>query len=231
MKQSGMRLKSQGACLLIFASAFAAASSSFPACLGQSPTTTTAPATSPSPVPASPATGTGGGRLTDLPIPPFVTTPGVQPAKPAATKTARPAAAPASSPDSGSGGGSLDPASAPLAPATAPAGETPQAEPAPSPHISATGNAPVRTTAASAASQTQRFPTAPNNEVAEAETPARPGQTGIKVHGHWVLQIKHSDGTFGEKREFENSLSVFGAPQPGGSSFGCRDSGRLVCGP
>jgi hypothetical protein len=71
MKQSGMRLKSQGACLLIFASAFAAASSSFPACLGQSPTTTTAPATSPSPVPASPATGTGGGRLTDLPPPPI----------------------------------------------------------------------------------------------------------------------------------------------------------------
>jgi hypothetical protein len=44
--------------------------------------------------------------------------------------------------------------------------------------------------------------------VAEEETaaPNSPRSQGIKVHGHWVLQVKNTDGTLGERREFDNSL-------------------------
>jgi hypothetical protein len=43
---------------------------------------------------------------------------------------------------------------------------------------------------------------------AEEETaaPNSGNHQGIKVHGHWVLQVKNADGTLGERREFENSL-------------------------
>jgi hypothetical protein len=51
---------------------------------------------------------------------------------------------------------------------------------------------------------------APAQQVAEEEEssakPSKPGSEGIKVHGHWVLQVKNADGTLGERREFENSL-------------------------
>jgi len=29
---------------------------------------------------------------------------------------------------------------------------------------------------------------------------------GIKVHGHWVLEIKNPDGSLASRHEFENSL-------------------------
>ena len=36
---------------------------------------------------------------------------------------------------------------------------------------------------------------------------------GIKVHGHWVLEIKNPDGSVASRKEFENSLNPFtGAP-------------------
>ena len=40
----------------------------------------------------------------------------------------------------------------------------------------------------------------------EGTKPNRVGAQGIKMHGHWVLQLKNADGTLGERREFENSL-------------------------
>jgi hypothetical protein len=49
----------------------------------------------------------------------------------------------------------------------------------------------------------------PQEPVGEEEgtaKPSKPGGEGIKVHGHWVLQVKNADGTLGERREFENSL-------------------------
>lgn len=51
----------------------------------------------------------------------------------------------------------------------------------------------------------------------EAEPTGNQKGEGIRVHGHWVLQVKNADGTFGERREFDNSLvttnsSVGGAP-------------------
>jgi hypothetical protein len=40
----------------------------------------------------------------------------------------------------------------------------------------------------------------------ESAVPNSLNNQGIKVHGHWVLQVKNADGTLGERREFENSL-------------------------
>jgi hypothetical protein len=40
----------------------------------------------------------------------------------------------------------------------------------------------------------------------ESAVPNSADQQGIKVHGHWVLQVKNADGTLGERREFDNSL-------------------------
>jgi hypothetical protein len=46
---------------------------------------------------------------------------------------------------------------------------------------------------------------------AQSPAPQKPGGEGIKVHGHWVLQVKNPDGTLGERREFENSLVTSGS--------------------
>ncbi len=39
-------------------------------------------------------------------------------------------------------------------------------------------------------------------------------QEGIKVHGHWVIEVKNPDGTVVRHREFENKLE-----NPGGAQF------------
>lgn len=59
----------------------------------------------------------------------------------------------------------------------------------------------VQATSASAATSAAR-------PVADEETaaPNSARSQGIKVHGHWVLQVKNADGTLGERREFDNSL-------------------------
>ncbi len=35
---------------------------------------------------------------------------------------------------------------------------------------------------------------------------AKPGSEGIKVHGHWVIDVRNPDGSLVEHRDFENSL-------------------------
>jgi hypothetical protein len=52
-------------------------------------------------------------------------------------------------------------------------------------------------------------------EQAEKPGPNDAGNQGIRVHGHWVLQVKNADGTLGERREFNNSLVT-----AGGGNFG-----------
>ena len=45
---------------------------------------------------------------------------------------------------------------------------------------------------------------------AKATAPGESGQgprEGVKVHGHWVINVKNPDGTLAQHREFENSLS------------------------
>jgi len=43
----------------------------------------------------------------------------------------------------------------------------------------------------------------------EEATPAAAAKQkgGIKVHGHWVIEVKRKDGTVAERREFENSYN------------------------
>jgi hypothetical protein len=44
----------------------------------------------------------------------------------------------------------------------------------------------------------------------KATAPGQSGQgshEGVKVHGHWVIDVKNPDGTVAQHREFENSLS------------------------
>src|SRR5690348_825570 len=36
---------------------------------------------------------------------------------------------------------------------------------------------------------------------------------GIKVHGHWVIEVRNPDGGVVERREFENALTAVGARQ------------------
>jgi hypothetical protein len=71
-------------------------------------------------------------------------------------------------------------------------------------------------TAASPAAATVQAAQPAAKAVAEKESiaPNSANQQGIKVHGHWVLQVKNADGTLGERREFDNSLV------PGNGSIG-----------
>ncbi len=39
-----------------------------------------------------------------------------------------------------------------------------------------------------------------------ATVPAKPGLEGIKVHGHWIIDVKDKDGKIVEHRDFQNSL-------------------------
>ncbi len=33
---------------------------------------------------------------------------------------------------------------------------------------------------------------------------------GVKVHGHWVIEVKNADGSVAERKEFENELALPG---------------------
>lgn len=47
---------------------------------------------------------------------------------------------------------------------------------------------------------------------AHAQTPPAPGgpTEGIKVHGHWTIDIRNADGTLASHHEFENALTASG---------------------
>ncbi len=44
-----------------------------------------------------------------------------------------------------------------------------------------------------------------------AKAPAGGPSEGIKVHGHWVIEVRNPDGTLASRREFDNALSLQGA--------------------
>ena len=73
-----------------------------------------------------------------------------------------------------------------------------QSKPAPS-----GATTPAQVGAGSAAPVTQATKPKP-----AAEPAAPKGQSeGIKVHGHWVIEVKNPDGKVTTRREFENSLA------------------------
>jgi hypothetical protein len=45
----------------------------------------------------------------------------------------------------------------------------------------------------------------------EPSLPTKPGTEGIKVHGHWLIDLKDKDGKVLEHRDFHNSLNISGA--------------------
>jgi hypothetical protein len=62
----------------------------------------------------------------------------------------------------------------------------------------------------------------------ESAAPNSANQQGIKVHGHWVLQVKNADGTLGERREFDNSLVGFGTNTSGDQVLAAMLSGTAT---
>ena len=44
------------------------------------------------------------------------------------------------------------------------------------------------------------------NSVAEERVPNHGSHQGIKVHGHWTIEVRNPDGSVATHREFENSL-------------------------
>jgi hypothetical protein len=57
---------------------------------------------------------------------------------------------------------------------------------------------------------------ADGNPKAETETePQKPGGEGVKIHGHWVIDLKSPDGKLVDHREFENSLTTLQGPGSG----------------
>jgi len=76
----------------------------------------------------------------------------------------------------------------------------------------------------------QARPAAKSAEEDESAKPDKPGHQGIKVHGHWVLQVKNADGTLGERREFENSLTTVGADISGDQILGLLLAGGVAAG-
>jgi hypothetical protein len=72
------------------------------------------------------------------------------------------------------------------------------------------------------AQQRASTPQASTASIAEEKQPAgssaslhRASNGAIKVHGHWVIDLKNPDGTVADHREFENSLAI----QQGGDAL------------
>jgi hypothetical protein len=65
----------------------------------------------------------------------------------------------------------------------------------------------------------------------ESTVQNKPAAQGIKIHGHWVIQVKNADGTLGERREFDNSLTTVGGSEISGDQvLGMLLSGNAVTG-
>ena len=57
------------------------------------------------------------------------------------------------------------------------------------------------------AAQAEAKPRATAGEVEEESAkPSKPGGEGIKIHGHWVIDVRNPDGTLAAHRDFHNSL-------------------------
>ena len=44
----------------------------------------------------------------------------------------------------------------------------------------------------------------------QAGQPGKVGDEGLKMHGHWVIDVRNPDGTLAEHRDFENSIQFGG---------------------
>ena len=85
---------------------------------------------------------------------------------------------------------------------------------------------PVQTEPSAALGQAARQAppaTQPTPSAATGEPAPKGAHEGIKVHGHWTIEVRNPDGTLAARREFENSLSsgltLAGDAVSGGSSL------------
>ncbi len=100
-----------------------------------------------------------------------------------------------------------------------------------------TTNAQQSTTNAAASKATAALSTVATGHAASAvaeedeKAPsAKQGSEGIKVHGHWVLEVKNPDGKLVERREFNNSLVTGGASLSGDQILAALLSGNASAG-
>jgi len=115
----------------------------------------------------------------------------------------------------------------------APTGVAQQAvpsQPLPNQRVASAPTAAAPATVSAAASAVAASPAAKPAGEEETATPATPGQEGIKIHGHWVLQVKNPDGSLGQKREFDNSLVPGGTNTGGDQVLAALISGNMSTG-
>jgi len=63
-----------------------------------------------------------------------------------------------------------------------------------------------------AAPLTNKVAATASSKKSSAATRAQGGQQeGIKIHGHWVIEIRNPDGSVAARREFENALNLQGS--------------------
>jgi len=102
----------------------------------------------------------------------------------------------------------LSAAQAGFAQQAAPAQPRPNQQVAPA----AAANAATVNTARATPAATPKSAAEPAAPAKAAET-AKPGNDGIKIHGHWVLEVKNPDGKLVKRLEFDNSLVTYDGAQ------------------
>lgn len=91
-------------------------------------------------------------------------------------------------------------------------GENPTDKPSSNAPAKAMQTPPSHHTAAEAKSQSAQQETATEENSPKREESPRGGQhEGIKVHGHWTIEVRNPDGRLVTHREFENSLQSSGS--------------------
>jgi len=67
-------------------------------------------------------------------------------------------------------------------------------------------------------------------ETAGPDKQNKPGHDGIKIHGHWVIDVRNPDGRLVQHRDFENSLVTNGAAMSGDQILAALLSGNASVG-
>ena len=70
----------------------------------------------------------------------------------------------------------------------------------------------------------------PMGETAKPSELDKPGHDGIKIHGHWVIDVRNPDGKVVQHRDFENSLVTNGAAMSGDQILAALLSGNASVG-
>lgn len=76
---------------------------------------------------------------------------------------------------------------------------------------------PMAQTAANAVAPREQPAARPAQQAAQTTAPAAPApkgtHEGIKIHGHWTIEVRNPDGTLAARREFENSINAYSGAQ------------------